>query len=602
MRKTAFRHAALLFYLLVPVWACAEGFYIPPHLQNVTTDGATLIWETQDESVGVVEYGPKGQYTQQAGEAFTAKLHRVRVTGLSPDTAYSYRVRAGAEERGDAFKTAPAEQRPIVFAVLGDSRRWEERWQEHGITEHMMQWGPEFVVNTGDLVLDGQKHDLWTEHFGRFAGFNSKLMMAAARGNHEGPRTGEPDTDWFARYHELPGKGEPFSVFDWGNSHFVLISMDYVSRCAEELERDLAANTRKNSFVVFHSPVYCTGYSGPEDSRKEDGQSSEKIRAILDKYNVPVHLAGHTHIYERSWPIRENRRDDARGTTYIVQGGDINANYPDWWSAVTDNRETQSKPTYTVFFCQDDRIEHRTFAVDTAANGFIEVDHQIIWRDESVPKAALAALEGAQGADLAKAIEELGAMVYTPAGQKLAGCLSHPEPDVKRAAATAVRRTGSPDAADACMHGLEDGDPEVVRELARALEVMLPERLAEDAVRKINNAQLDTRARVSLVGALQFHAAPDLCRKVFIALLEEENTPGEVRNRAAYALASVAGKDDVRVLAGLFEKETEPYVTVRLAVALNKITGKSNRIDGKGPLAKSSPGQRGDFVKKWLEE
>lgn len=601
MRSTAFLRAALLLVLFAPVWACADGFYIPPHLQNVTTDGATLVWESRDESVGLVEYGPQGQYMQQAREAAPAKLHRVRINGLSPDTAYSYRVRAGAEERTDTFKSRPAGERPIVFAVLGDSRRWEDRWREHGITEHMMQWGPEFVINTGDLVLNGQKYDLWTEHFQRFSGFNSKIMMAAARGNHEGPRTGEPDKDWFARYHELPGKGEPFSVFDWGNSHFVLISMDYVPKCAEELERDLAANTRKYSFVVFHNPVYCTGYFGPEDARKEDGASFQRIRAILDKYNVPVHLVGHTHIYERSWPLRDNRRDDARGTTYIVQGGDINANYPDWWSAVTDNPETQSKPTYTVFFCRDDRIEHRTFAVDTAAKGFIEVDHQIIWRDEAVPKAALAALEGRTGAELVAAIEELGAMVYTPAAQKLAGYLTNPDPAVKRAAATAVRRTGSPDAADACMKGLEDNDPQVVRELARALEIMLPERLAKDAAKKVGDERLDAKARVSLVGALQFHAPAKLSKKTFFTLLKG-NTPKEVRNRAAYGLASVAERKDIRTLVRLFEKESEPYVTVRLAVALNKVTGKSNKIDGKSALAQSSPGQRREFVEKWLEK
>jgi len=601
VKKTIFRCAALSFVLLASLWACAEGFHIPPHVQNVTTDGATLIWETQDESVSVVEYGPEGQYAQRAADAGGVKIHRVRITGLSPDTVYSYRVRAGAEERGDKFKTAPAGQRPIVFAVLGDSRRWEERWQENGITEHMMQWNPEFVINTGDLVLNGQEHDLWTEHFQRFAGFSSKLMMAAARGNHEGPRTGEPNKDWFARYHELPGKGEPFSVFDWGNSHFVLISMDYVPKCAAELEQDLAANTRKNAFVVFHSPVYCTGYFSPEDARKEDGGDAKEIRAILDKYNVPVHLAGHTHIYERSWPIRNNQRDDAHGTTYIVQGGDINANYPDWWSAVTDNRETQSKPTYTIFSCGDDRIEHRTFAVATAAKGFIEVDHQIIWRDEAVPKAALAGLQGKKGADLAKAIEEVGAMVYAPAARELSAHLTAPDPAVKRAAATALRRTGSPDAADACMKGLEDGDPQVARELARALEIMMPERLAKQAAKKLQDGRLDGQARVSLVGALQFHASPGLARKTILPLVKEEGTPKELRCRAAYALATVAEKKDIRTLTKLFENEADAYVTVRLAVVLNKLTGKLNAVDGKSALAKSSPGQRAEFVQKWLQ-
>ena len=42
-------------------------------------------------------------------------------------------------------------------------------------------------------------------------------------------------------------------------------------------------------------------------------------------------------------------------------GGDINGNYPEWWTAVADDRNTQSKPTYTVVQCKDDEMELRTF-------------------------------------------------------------------------------------------------------------------------------------------------------------------------------------------------------------------------------------------------
>ena len=51
-------------------------------------------------------------------------------------------------------------------------------------------------------------------------------MMVTARGNHEGSQMRDVENDWFAKYHELPGEGEPFAAFDWGNTHFVLISYE----------------------------------------------------------------------------------------------------------------------------------------------------------------------------------------------------------------------------------------------------------------------------------------------------------------------------------------------------------------------------------------
>ena len=55
----------------------------------------TVIWETQEESVGTVAYGPEGGSGLVAEEQAAAKIHRVRLDGLSPETAYTYSVKAG---------------------------------------------------------------------------------------------------------------------------------------------------------------------------------------------------------------------------------------------------------------------------------------------------------------------------------------------------------------------------------------------------------------------------------------------------------------------------------------------------------------------------
>lgn len=108
MRLARIRFGVLVLSILFTTFAAlADGFYIAPHLQSVTTDGVTLIWETQDEGIGAVEYGLEGQFGKQAAEATLVKVYRVRIASLTPDTIYSYRIHAGADVHTNTFKTAP---------------------------------------------------------------------------------------------------------------------------------------------------------------------------------------------------------------------------------------------------------------------------------------------------------------------------------------------------------------------------------------------------------------------------------------------------------------------------------------------------------------
>ena len=588
-------------FLLLSLAALADGFYIAPYLQNVTPDGVTIFWESQDEGIGAVEYGLDAKFDKQAKEDKASKIHRVRISGLTPDTAYTYRVKAGPDERANTFKTAPATQRAITFVAMGDSRRWENRWQETHMSEHMMQWNPEFVINNGDLVVEGHKYELWPEHFQRFADFNGKIMMLSVRGNHEGTSKSDAEHDWFAKYHQLPDGGEPVATLDWGNTHFIVVSVDSLGESVEALDRSLRDAKNKYTVVIFHYPVYCTGYASPDDSRKEDGKALEKIWRLLDKYHVAIHLAGHTHIYERTWPLRDGKRDDKEGTTYIIQGGDINANYPDWWSTVTDDRSRMGKPTYTVLFCKDDRIESRTFCWGTQENKIIEIDHSIICKDDAVPAALLSDLSKKTGDELIKSIEELGAMAYGRGAPVLATYLAQKDPAVRRAAATAIRSIGRGDVAEAVLPYVKDSDAVVGKEIARALEIAMPESLAKPVAEAAQGKDLDKNVRVRLIGALQFHAPGAVARESVVAILKGD-APSAVRDRAAYALAYVCTKDDIKLLTKLIDKETEPFAVLRIAFALNKLTGKRVSLSDKQPLAKSTPGNRGEFIKQWLSD
>lgn len=575
------------------------AFYIKPHLQNVTKDGATIIWESTEENVGTVDVGASPDSMSSVKEGAAEKIHRVRLSGLEAGRTYTYRVKEGDEVFSATFKTAPKGAVPVTFVVVGDSRRWEDRWQATEMAKHALQWNPDFFINNGDLVRSGHDYALWPEHFERFASINADHMMVSARGNHEGSMYNDKDKDWFARYHEMPGAGEPVSTFDWGNTHFVLVSYEDTVSASEALDKDLQGVTARWKVVVQHFPVYCAGYDSPEDSRKESGETFAAYAQVLDKYNVQVDLAGHTHIYERMYPIRGAKRDDRSGVNYVVNGGDINANYPEELTAVKDNKRWQAKPTYTVIKCLDDRIEMCTFCWSTADNRIAQMDYLVIWDDPSVPAAALTSLEGKQGAELADAIETVGAMLYQPAIEPLAAYLKHDDAAVRRAAAAALRHVGTASTSEILAAYLADPDVAVCREAARALEITLPESFVDTAKTNALDAQQDEEVREALIGALQLHGPEATVREVSTAVLESP-APAAVRRRAAYALGRVAEAGDARTLTQLVDKETEPYVMMRLAYTLNQVTGKRVSLDSKGPLAISEPGMRREFIDTWL--
>ena len=244
-------------------------------------------------------------------------------------------------------------------------------------------------------------------------------------------------------------------------------------------------------------------------------------------------------------------------------------------------------------------MEIRTFCWSPVENVIVQIDYYVIWRDEAVPKKALAGLPGLAGPELVEAIEELGAMLYVPAAKTLVSYLSGEDGAARRAAAKALAVIGAEGEAPDIAPHLDDPDVVVRRHAARALEVAMPKGLAKEVAKHVSESRQDEAVRRSLIGALQFHAPEKLTRKTLLALLENETSPA-VRQRAVYALGRVTTKKDVKSLASLFEREEDPYAMIRLAYTLNKLTGRRQNLGKRGPLATSEPGKRGEFVRKWL--
>lgn len=315
--------------------AATDSFLVMPYLQWGTQTSMTVLWETTNPATTTVEYGEalerasEPNLSQRKDVADTRLLHEVSLTGLKPATKYVYRVRSTFADGGEVvsevstFRTNVRDEDACVFAFIGDSQ-YNSRtpWAWETISNLIWEERPHFIIHAGDLVDQGTKKTDWTEHF--FPGgqvFMSRYPMYTVLGNHE------QDAQLYYDYMVNP-EPEYYYTFRYGPVQFFMIDTNRdVSEGSEQynwLEWELAQSTAPWKMVVHHHPPY----SSESDDHGDTfiGASTYQTHArdltpLYDTYGVDFCLFGHTHVYERTWPLLENRISLEDGVIYINSGG-----------------------------------------------------------------------------------------------------------------------------------------------------------------------------------------------------------------------------------------------------------------------------------------
>jgi hypothetical protein len=311
-------------------------FNAGPIITHVTTDSATLVFETDRTTTAVVEYGSglPGDRKAVAGEPRT--IHQVRLSGLSASSLYYYRVTVRDAEgneihSGDlTLRTASPRGEPITFAVLGDT---EARPHVNDrIAKLIWDQRPHFVINLGDVTDGGtksRKPDWNLEYFLAFTQLHSRVPVFAVPGNGE---WGNRELYWYRQYMAAPtdqGNGPGYYSFSYGDADFFML--DSNPRDADFkpgglqymwLEQKLARSTARWKIVCHHHPGYTSSagssFGGKPAMLVDEGV--QPITALYERYGVAIALAGHIHHYERSYPIKGRRLDPA-GVIYVTSGG-----------------------------------------------------------------------------------------------------------------------------------------------------------------------------------------------------------------------------------------------------------------------------------------
>ncbi len=197
--------------------------------------------------------------------------------------------------------------------VYGDTR---DGHKTHSmLVNKMMEYKPEMVFHTGDLVSNGNKQEEWNVFNNITKDLRKIAKFYPTMGNHE-----KNSPLYYANF-DLPGNKQWYMI-QQDSMYFVVLNSctDYQKGSVQFawLDSTLHAIPKKNAFIsiILHQPVFSTGVHG---SMKKSIRND--FTNLCEKYGVKVVFSGHDHDYEHTV---------YKGIHYIVAGGGGAPTRPDF--------------------------------------------------------------------------------------------------------------------------------------------------------------------------------------------------------------------------------------------------------------------------------
>ncbi len=297
-----------------------EPAMIGPYLQNMTPNSVVVAWAVPTGNTTIIRsdtlYNKVDRYA----------YHSTLLTGLQPDTQYSYNILQDSTARGKgSFRTYPEGPVPFHFCVLGDTRSGHDIHRQ--IVNRIIAEHPLFVINTGDLVGNGNDISQWETFFDINKELIRNVPYYTVLGNHE------QDSKNYYDFFNLPGN-ERYYFFTVGDALFVVLDMEgpdyetpgylegsargrfwegiskeYFKKEKAWLENLLTLNDDAGYIFVFFHPTW---YSVKSTRVAEAARRRAFWGDIFEQHHVSAVMNGHDHYYEHAIH---------GGTHYIVTAG-----------------------------------------------------------------------------------------------------------------------------------------------------------------------------------------------------------------------------------------------------------------------------------------
>lgn len=271
--------------------------------------------------------------------------------------------------------------RVLRFIHLTDMHIFPDAVPQRGIQNllneiHSLDDKPDFVINTGDNIMDSLKRnkeetasqwDSWREYF------RSKLKydLYNCIGNHDiwgwGLKNGELENDplfgkkWAVNELGIPNRYYSINIKGW---HFIFLD----SACRDEVNHSYTARLDKEQFnwlqddlkktgtktpicIVSHIPIISTSVFFDGDNEKSGNWQipgawmhidARKIKNLFSGYpNIKLAISGHVHLADKT---------NYMGIDYLCNGAACGA----WWFG----KYQEFPPMYAIIDLKEDGTFH----------------------------------------------------------------------------------------------------------------------------------------------------------------------------------------------------------------------------------------------------
>ena len=253
--------------------------------------------------------------------------HEISVTGLKPNTMYSYRV-------GDAknvywsdvytFKTsAKVAKKPFEILIATDMQGmtkavYEDSAKVLRAAQNVTEFGYDFILNLGDMVDDGKNLNQWQYLLDSNKNLFGTIPQVIAPGNHDLsefevtkgyiPTDSNVVTDKYTAlqlHFNFGGRDKNYYSFDYNGVHFIVLDTNDITENnnlsfnqIEWLTEDLKKNEDNIIVVSMHKGIYSAGI---HQNDKEVVGMRKVLSKLFSDYKVELVLQGHDHIYSESF-------------------------------------------------------------------------------------------------------------------------------------------------------------------------------------------------------------------------------------------------------------------------------------------------------------
>ena len=331
---------AVMFAVFFTESVSAQTVVRGPYLQVGTPFSIVVRWRTDSATTGRVRYGiDAANLSVVADSGVTGTDHSVTLNGLAPDTRYYYSIGTTATVLSSGptqkFVTSPpaGAAKPTRIWVIGDAGTGtssqtsvRDAYSAFNGTRETDLW-----LVLGDNAYEaGSDAEYQARHFAIYPTMLKSAVSWYTLGNHDAG-TGSIGAHPYHTMFSFPTTGQAGGVasgtksyysFNYGNVHFISLDSQETSRAADGamagwLQSDLQQNTMPWVIAFWHHPPYSKG-SHNSDTEANLVEMRSNFLPILEQYGVDLVLAGHSHVYERSYLL-----DGHYGPSSTLQPGMI---------------------------------------------------------------------------------------------------------------------------------------------------------------------------------------------------------------------------------------------------------------------------------------